>query len=108
MCYRSLCCTTIFFRRYKKTSIIPNDLLYLQKNQVLYPPHSKLTFFSEMHLNCFKYNKYKLLLVVTNAMRKSYNLALHEAVLPKIFFCPEQHKSNRNARIFSMAYTLQS
>lgn len=68
----------------------------------------KAKAFSEIRLNSFKYNKYKLLLVVKNAMRKRYDLTLHEAVLPKTFFCAEQRNSNRNSRIFSMAYTLQS
>lgn len=102
MCVIDLYAVWLFSSEDTKTLVIPNGLLYLQKNQVLLPSILK----AEAFVRC-KYNKCKLLLVVQNAMRKSYDLTLHEAVLSKTFFCAEQHKSNRITRIFSVAYTLQ-
>lgn len=101
MCVIDLYAMTIFFRRYKNSCYSKWSPILTEKSSTL-PSILK----AEVFVRC-KYNKCKLLLVVQNAMRKSNDLTLNEAVLSKTFFCAEQHKSNRITRIFSVAYTLQ-
>lgn len=106
MCVIDLYAMTIFFRRYKNSCYSKWSPILTEKSST-FTLHTQSWSFCEMHLNSSKYNKCKLLLVVQNAMRKSNDLTLHEAVLSKTFFCAEQHKSNRITRIFAVAYTLQ-
>mgnify|MGYP001854616928 CR=1 FL=1 len=105
VCYRSLC-YDYFLQRIQKLLLF-QMVSYTYRKIKYFTLRTQSWSFCEMHLNSSKYNKCKLLLVVQNAMRKSNDLTLNEAVLSKTFFCAEQHKSNRITRIFAVAYTLQ-